>query len=181
MSVRNWHRRSFKRNKHFVNQLSTKEAFAIKGSTKKKGTNMSEQENINIVKQTYEHFLRGDIESLLKLYGDNIVWEVYGPDTVPTTGLRKGLAQVAEFFAVVNKSLEVKSFEPQEFIAQGNQVVVLGHYNWTAKPTGRPFAANWAHIVTLSSGKIIRFREYTDTAAAVEAFAGSAMAQKAGK
>ncbi len=140
---------------------------------------MNEQENTNIVKQTYECFLRGDIESLLKLYADNVEWEVYGPASMPTTGLRKGLAEVAQFFAQVNDSLEAQSFEVQEFIAQGDQVAVLGHYTWTAKPTGRQFSANWAHVVTLSNGKITRFREYTDTAAGAEAFAGE-LAQQAG-
>jgi ketosteroid isomerase-like protein len=141
---------------------------------------MSEQENTNLVKQTYECFLRGDIESLLKLYAADVRWEIYGPTSVPTTGTRNGLAEVRQFFAIVNDSLEVQSFEPQEFIAQGDQVAVLGHYNWKAKPTGRPFAANWVHVITLSNGKITRFREYTDTAAAVEAFTGSALAQQAG-
>jgi hypothetical protein len=133
---------------------------------------MSAQENTNIVKQTYEAFLRGDIESLLKLYAEDVVWEVYGPASVPTTGTRRGKAELAQFFATVNESLEPHSFEPREFIAQDDQVVVLGHYNWTAKPTGRTFSSNWAHVVTLRDGKIIRFREYTDTAAAVAAFAG---------
>ena len=141
---------------------------------------MSEQENTNIVKQTYECFLRGDIESLLKLYSDDVRWEVYGPPSIPTTGERKGLPEVKQFFEQVNESLSAQSFEPREFIAQGDQVVVLGHYTWTAQPTGRPFSANWAHVVTLSNGKITRFREYTDTAAAVEAFAEGGMAQQAG-
>ena len=141
---------------------------------------MNEQENVNIVKQTYECFLRGDIESLLKLYADDVRWEVYGPPSVPTTGERKGLNEVAQFFAQLNDSLETQSFEIQEFIAQADQVAVLGHYSWTAKPTGRTFSSNWAHIVTLREGKITRFREYTDTAAAVAAFATGGLAQQAG-
>lgn len=141
---------------------------------------MNEQENTNIVKQTYECFLRGDIESLLKLYSEDVQWEVYGPPSIPTAGERKGLAELRQFFAQVNDSLEAKSFEPQEFIAQGDQVVVLGQYNWIAKPTGRNFNANWAHVVTLKDGKITRFREYTDTAAGVVAFTGSGLAQQAG-
>ena len=141
---------------------------------------MSEQENTSIVKQTYECFLRGDIESLLKLYADNVQWEVYGPASVPTTGERNGLAGVAQFFAQVNDLMEAQSFEPQEFIAQGDQVAVLGHYTWKVKPTGRPFSSNWVHVVTLSNGKITRFREYTDTAAAAEGFTGG-LAQQAGQ
>lgn len=133
---------------------------------------MSAQENTNIVKQTYEAFLRGDIEGLLKLYAEDVQWEVYGPPSIPTTGTRRGKAGLAEFFATVNETLEPHSFEPQEFIAQDDQVAVLGHYDWTARATGRRFSANWVHVVTLRDGQIIRFREYTDTAAAVAAFAG---------
>ena len=132
---------------------------------------MSTQENTNIVKQTYEAFLRGDIEGLLKLYADDVQWEAYGPPSIPTTGSWPGKEGLARFFATVNETLEVHSFEPQEYIAQDDQVAVLGHYDWTARATGRPFSANWVHVVTLRDGKIIRFREYTDTAAAVAAFA----------
>lgn len=141
---------------------------------------MSAQENINIVKQTYENFLRGDIESLLKLYAEDVQWDVYGPASLPTAGSWHGRAELAQFFAKVNEMLEAKSFEPQEFIAQDDQVAVLGHYNWTAKPTGRTFSSNWVHVVTLSNGKITRFREYTDTAAGAAAFAGSG-GQSAGR
>lgn len=133
---------------------------------------MSAEENTKIVKQTYEAFLRGDIEGLLKFYSDDVVWDVYGPPSVPTAGTFRGLTGLAQFFAKVDESLEAQSFEPQEYIAQDDQVVVLGQYTWRAKPTGRTFSSNWVHVVTLSGGKIIRFREYTDTAAAVEAFSG---------
>ena len=132
---------------------------------------MSAQENTNIAKQTYEAFLRGDIEGLLKLYAEDVRWEVYGPASLPTVGTWQGKDGLAQFFATVNERLEPHSFEPQEFSAQDDQVAVIGHYDWTAKATGRPFSANWVHVLTLRDGKIIRFREYTDTAAAVAAFA----------
>ena len=133
---------------------------------------MSAEENTKIVKQTYEAFLRGDIESLLKLYSLDIQWEIYGPASIPTAGVRRGHQELGRFFAMVNEVLEVKKFEPQEFIAQDNQVAVVGRYEWRVKTTGRAFNSNWVHVVTLNGGKITRFREYTDTAAGVEAFAG---------
>ena len=132
---------------------------------------MSAEENTKIVKQTYEAFLRGDIESLLKLYSQDVQWEVYGPASMPTTGVWRGKEELAQFFATVNETLEARKFEPQEFIAQDDQVAVLGRYEWRVKTTGRPFNSNWVHVVTLNGGKITRFREYTDTAAGVEAFA----------
>ena len=57
---------------------------------------MSAQENINIVKQTYENFLRGDIESLLKLYAEDVQWDVYGPTSLPTAGTWRGRTGVAQ-------------------------------------------------------------------------------------
>ena len=51
-------------------------------------------------------------------------------------------------------------------------MVVLGDYAWTVKATGKSFRANFAHVATLRDGKIVRFREYTDTAAGAAAFVG---------
>jgi ketosteroid isomerase-like protein len=131
---------------------------------------MTPQENTNVVKQTYAAYKAGDLEGLLKNYAEEVRWEIYGPATIPTTGTRHGIAALREFFATLDKLMAVQSFEPREYIAQDDQVAVLGDYKWTVKPTGRTFASNWVHVVTLKEGKITRFREYTDTAAAVAAF-----------
>jgi ketosteroid isomerase-like protein len=133
---------------------------------------MSAQENTSIVKQTYEAFKSGDIEGLLKHYSDNIVWEIYGPPTIPTAGTRRGRTELAQFFAMVNEVMDSKQFDVNEFIAQDDQVAVVGAYTWEVKATGRTVTSNFTHIVTLSNGKITRFREYTDTAAFVAAFSG---------
>ena len=131
---------------------------------------MTPEENTRIVKQTYAAFASGDMDALFANYAADVQWEVYGPASVPTTGTRRGLDGIREFFGTLDQAMTARSFEPREFIAQGDQVVVLGHYQWTAKATGKPFDANWAHVVTLRDGKIVRFREFTDTAAAAAAF-----------
>ena len=132
---------------------------------------MTPEENTEVVKRAYAAFKSGDMDALMHTYADDISWEFYGPSTIPTAGVRKGLAGVGEFFATVDSAMTPQSFEPREFIAQGDQVVVLGDYSWKMKATGRTFAANWAHVATLKDGKIVRFREFTDTAAAAAAFA----------
>jgi ketosteroid isomerase-like protein len=47
--------------------------------------------------------------------------------------------------------------------------VAIGEYLWRSKVTGRVFDAHFVHVVNIRDGKIYRFREYTDTAAAVAA------------
>jgi ketosteroid isomerase-like protein len=139
---------------------------------------MSEQENTTLVKQTYEFFKGGDIQSLLGLYSDDIDWQLPKIENVPFAGDWRGREKVGEFFSLVNELQEALQFEPTEFIAQGDKVVVLGNYTWRLKANGKEFSSDFAHVCTVKDGKIVRFHEYTDTAAASKAYA-AAQAQTA--
>lgn len=132
---------------------------------------MAEQENVRVVQEAYAAFKRGDIPSVLDACTDDVDWFLPGlPDIILVAGQRRGREQVGQFFAAINEHQEVQQFDPQEFIAQGDKVVVLGHYQWRIKTTGRPFESDWVHVFTLRDGKIAKFREYYDTAAGVEAY-----------
>ena len=74
------------------------------------------------------------------------------------------------FFSLVGETLEFLQFEPREFVAQGDTVVVLGFERNLIKPTGRTFEQEWAHVYTLKDGKIVRFQALEDTAAYIVAF-----------
>ena len=131
---------------------------------------MSEQ-NIEIAKQAYEKFKSGDIQALLGLFSDDIDWRVPTIANVPfATGKRSGREQAGQFFASLADSQNVKTFEPREFIAQGEKVVALGYYSWRVKATGREYEGDWAHVFTIRDGKIAGFQEYTDTAAIADAY-----------
>ena len=86
------------------------------------------------------------------------------------TGKRSGREQAGQFFASLADSQDVKTFEPREFIAQGEKVVALGSYSWRVKSTGREYEGDWAHVFTIRDGKIAGFQEYTDTAAIADAY-----------
>ena len=136
---------------------------------------MGEQQNTEIVRQAYAAFGRGDIPALLDLLHDDIEWQavIGAAPHVPTAGKRRGKQAVAEFFRILSQTVEFSRFEPREFIAQGDQVVILGSYEGRAKATGRTFAEEWAMVETFSNGKIVRFREYVNAAAINEAFEGA--------
>ena len=128
---------------------------------------MTEQQNIEIVKRGYEAFGRGDINGLLALCAENVEWVSSGPSEIPTAGIRRGREQVAQFFTAVDELFEFERFEPKQFIAQGEQVVVLGSETAKVKATGTVLTEEWAHAFTMRDGKIAAFREYIDTAAVV--------------
>jgi ketosteroid isomerase-like protein len=131
-----------------------------------------EEQNTRIVQEAYAAFQRADIPGVLSTLDDTVEWHaVIGTEgVVPTSGLRKGRSGVGQFFQQLADSIAFDSFEPREFIAQGEQVVVVGHYKGRAKATGRPWDADWVMIFTIRNGKIVRFREYTDTRQLTAAF-----------
>jgi hypothetical protein len=133
---------------------------------------MSAAQNTQIVKDAYAAFQRGDIAGVLASLDDGIEWQgVIGTEGVlPQAGLRKGKAAVGEFFKLVDQTTEFKTFEPREFIAEGDQVAVVGRYAARIKKTGKDIDSGWAMIFTLRNGKVLRFREYVDSAQLVKAF-----------
>ncbi len=130
---------------------------------------LSIEESANLVRSTYDCFVRGDIEGLLSHYTDDIDWEVYGPSSLPTAGPYHGKEALLDFFGKLNELMDNEKFEVIRIVTQGDTVVALGEYTWTSKVTGKVFDASFAHAVTIRDGKICKFREYTDTSAAVEA------------
>ena len=142
---------------------------------------MSEQ-NVQVVQQAYAAFGRGDVDGILDVCADNVVWEgVIGASAnVPHAGIRHGKAEVREFFQQVAESITFQRFEPREFIAQGDRVVVLGSYAGTANPTGKTMESDWVMVFRLNGGKVSEFREFTDSAklnAAYEPRAAAATAR----
>jgi len=127
---------------------------------------MQEAENTKIVQNAYAAFGRGDTETLLATFADDIVLiGVYGTGPhVPTSGERRGKTAVAEFFKQVAANVTFSRFEPKEFIATGDKVVALGHYTATT-PLKKSFDSDFAMVFTLRNGKVAHFQEFCNSAA----------------
>ena len=128
---------------------------------------MAEEQNIGVVQRGYEAFGRGDIESLLALLDETITWATPGPADLPMAGNRRGRAGVAEFFQTLVATVDVLRFEPKQFVAQGDVVVVLGDDTSRVKATGTSIEFEWVHVFTLRDGKVVAFKEYGDVSALV--------------
>ncbi|WP_075795896.1 nuclear transport factor 2 family protein [Massilia putida] len=146
---------------------------------------MNEQANISLLKQAYDAYGQGDIQRLLGMLAQDIDWELPDIEGVPFTGKRHGVDQVADFFRILAECQEPREFRPDQFIAQGDQVVVLGHGTFAVKATGAEFSSDWCHVFRVVGGKIAGFKEYDDTHQAAQAYqprgigAGTAATQPA--
>jgi ketosteroid isomerase-like protein len=124
---------------------------------------------VTVVRRFYDALGRGDIPAVLSLLDPRIEWTEaerfpyysgtwHGRQAV-LDNLLKPLAGDWEGFSV----------KAQEFIAEGDRVVSLGHYSGTFKKTRRSFSAAFAHVWTVRGDKLAKFNMHTDTAKVLEA------------
>lgn len=133
---------------------------------------MSEKENTALIQQGYKLFSQGDIPGLLKLMSPNVTWELPKLDNVPFTGKFQGVEEVGRFFSTLAGAMDVLKYEPRDFLAQGNKVVVLGESQYRVKEQKEAFDSKWVDVLTVENGKISSYRQYGDTAQLERAFRG---------
>ena len=134
---------------------------------------MNEQQNIQLTQEIFQAFATGNIPFLLNILADDIEWYVAGSrEHLPLAGTYKGREQVAQVFQTVSQYLELQQFQPEEFVAQNNQVAVFGKAKGNIRPNNSVVEYDWVHLYTWQDGKVIKFREYLDTGAMATAFQG---------
>jgi ketosteroid isomerase-like protein len=129
--------------------------------------------NVELIKSLYAAFGRGDIGAIISALSPDVDWSLNGRRAdYPLLGTWKGPNEVQRFFQGIAEHQETVEFSPREFFAADDRVFVLGRYAWKLRKNGRTAASEWVHIFTIRGGKIVAFREFTDTAVFAEAFRG---------
>lgn len=131
---------------------------------------MSEEANTRIVRACYEIFGQGDISELLEHLSEDIAFSVPEVENSPYGGIWCGRAGVEKYFELLDLAEDITDFEPREFIARDDRVIVLGRSTSTVRSTGRHYSTEWVHIHTLKDNMITTSAQFFDTAAALRAF-----------
>ncbi len=124
--------------------------------------------NGGIIQGLYNAFATGDIPGLLGTFDANIEWtEAEG---FPYGGTYVGANAIVEnVFMKLGSEWENFSAVPSQFVEGGEMVVALGTYSGKYVATGKSMSVPFAHVWTLSDGKIVKFVQYTDTLKVAEA------------
>jgi uncharacterized protein len=133
-------------------------------------TIMREQDNIALVRQGYDAYSKGDLPRLLSIFSRDIDWDMPSIESVPFTGKRHGIDAVGECFRLMDEYQVAREFIPDDFIGQGDKVLVLGHCTFHVKSTGRDFSSDFCHVFRIAGDKVASFKEYDDTYAAAKAY-----------
>jgi ketosteroid isomerase-like protein len=90
---------------------------------------------------------------------------------IPWSGDFSGIDQVPKFFEAIFHSVDVESFDAQEFIAQDDAVVSLGTFGCKVRTTGKSALTRWAFIWRFREGRVCSYEQFHATGLA-EAFYG---------
>jgi hypothetical protein len=124
---------------------------------------VDERANVRVVEGMFSSLQRGDLAGVLDRLSDDIEWRIAGPSELPFAGIHRGRDEVAKFFQTFGQAAEFEVFEPREYLAKGEKVVVLGHERQRIKASGQVVETDWAMVFVLRDGRITRFRNFVDS------------------
>jgi ketosteroid isomerase-like protein len=134
---------------------------------------MSTENNIRVVQSLYAAFGRGDVSAVMEALDPNIVWTNPGPAELRYFGTHHGRdAVLGNIFMFLAENMEIHVFEPREFVASGDRVVVLLHMEVTARRTGRRVTQEMAHAFRMKDGRPVEFHDFQNNYAIAEALRG---------
>jgi len=126
---------------------------------------MNAQENKQLIQKMLAEFAEGSADTFLALLADDVVFEL---PTIPEDSYKlestyRGREGILELLSALGELSETLVFQPYDFIAADDKVVVLLNEKSRAKPTGREFEQDFVQLWTLRDGKIVHCKMWEDT------------------
>lgn len=113
-----------------------------------------------IVQRMFAAFGKGDLDALLETVHPESRWVYYGANPRLSQAEFNGHAEVRRFFEGILKRLEMSEFNMDEFIEQGDTVVIFGSEAGQVKATGQPFRNVWSQKYVVQDNLITQMAEY---------------------
>ena len=118
-----------------------------------------------LVRRVYGALAAGDAETLAEALDPQ--FDGHFADGLPLGigGIRRGAASaVRDGWWAIGRAFDLRA-EADEWIPTADgRLLVLGVYRGSARSTGRPVEAGFAHLWTAREGRLVALRQYTDTA-----------------
>lgn len=130
----------------------------------------AESRNVAILKQAYDSWLASKGKSVnewIDLCDANIAFGSLANGTAAKANYLTGYSTrdaLTEYFAGIERDWEMLAYNAQDYIAQGDRVVVLLQCEWRHRRTGKVVTTPKADIWRLNDGKAVEYYEFYDTA-----------------
>ncbi|MDR7147668.1 nuclear transport factor 2 family protein [Rhizobium sp. BE258] len=125
---------------------------------------MSDGTDFAVVKEFYDSFVRGDIDAVIATLSEDLDWRESENFLLGDRNPYLSPAAVVEgVFGRIAKEFQDYQAGPTELIDGGNVVVAVGRSKGIMASTGKPFDAQYMHVVRVANGKIVSFHQLIDT------------------
>lgn len=112
------------------------------------------------VQRMFAAFGAGDLDALVDTVHPDSRWAYYGANPRLSQAEFRGRDAVRRFFAGIVERLAMTEFNTDQFVAEGDTVVVFGSEAGTVKATGQPFRNVWSQRYVVTDGLIVEMAEY---------------------
>lgn len=112
------------------------------------------------VERLFAAFGAGDLDALLETVHPDSEWTYIGANPRLARAQFSGHEKVRRFFERILSRLDMTSFNADEFIVEGDTVVIFGSESGTVRATGEPFRNEWAQRYTVRDNRVARMVEY---------------------
>jgi ketosteroid isomerase-like protein len=127
------------------------------------------EETRGIVVDLYDAYRRRAFERVAALIDDDIDWVIYGPVQIfPFVGQRRGKAAVLAAMGDIARDYALESHEAEILIVEGDRAAVLADVSFVQRTTNRTLRFRVANFLKLRDGKLVEFREFSNTFDVVE-------------
>ena len=122
----------------------------------------------DVVRRQYLASAAGDLEALRATMAPDVEWtEMAG---FPLAGTYRTPSEVtSNVMEVLGRDWEAWAAHDDDYIVEGENVVVLARYTAKHRATGNPLNVRVAHHFIVRGGLIVRFEQFVDTAKVAEA------------
>ena len=135
-----------------------------------------EEGNVEVLRKGYALWSDSKAQSAeewLNLMAEDVQWRSLGDGAAGAEFSKacRSKEEVRSYFEQLTGEWKLISYRVDEYIAQGDRVVMLGSCEWESKVNGKRVKTPKADVFRLREGKIVDFMEYYDTAQVVAAAA----------
>jgi ketosteroid isomerase-like protein len=122
-----------------------------------------------LVCDLYAAYAGGDGARVAAMIDDDVDWIIYGPVQVfPFVGARRGKEAVLETLAGVSAEYAVERYQPETIVVEGDRAAVMSNVAFIQRSTGRMLSFRNANFLRFRDGRVVEFREFSDTFDVVE-------------
>jgi ketosteroid isomerase-like protein len=112
------------------------------------------------VERLFAAFAADDLEELLTTVHPESRWTYIGANPKLARAEFTGHAKVRTFFEGILNRLDITAFNTDEWVEQGDTVVIFGSEEGMVRATGQPFRNEWTQAYTVRDNLITKMVEY---------------------